>query len=520
MANTLITAPPARAFSDDPIWVRLQTDVEISAGAAVELTFTGGPSEGDTITIAWAGNALEFEFTATAIEAATDLPLIGGGEALATYVNRVAEKLAQNEVLHDYFRVVRSSSGGEKIRLAQRVVEVVDITFTDSAANLTATVTDVTAVTAQDALRALVQVWTDTGSIATDQLLLSVHAPYILSTGIAELDIHAAFALLRPHLPTEVTINPLVFISLLSGAATSSQQKYYLRYADKFGSPAAAGDLVRSASYFALLGSRAGDSNAVATAALRHRYTTRAGSTLVKPSTYQQPDWLYWVCPAGVTQVYIDTTLYWDNDTESNYKPFGTTGIAVTEGNMYWFGVGFQQLKLGNATVPSGASYITGYRAVVTRSDGTPMIGDHGVSYQLFRSPDWEVVYLLFDNGVGGCESVAFRGKNEEAFESNGETFPVPRTRLWSTIDGDLQAFNANGRRLWEVNTGWLSDAAYLDHLRQLALSQAWYIDTVNRKFRRVIVTPGKMTVRNGDETLYSQSFTIRAAWLDSSANV
>jgi hypothetical protein len=45
-------------------------------------------------------------------------------------------------------------------------------------------------------------------------------------------------------------------------------------------------------------------------------------------------------------------------------------------------------------------------------------------------------------------------------------------------------------------------------------------IDLIARKFRRVIVAPGDITTNTDDETLFSQSFTVRAAWYDQAANV
>jgi hypothetical protein len=191
---------------------------------------------------------------------------------------------------------------------------------------------------------------------------------------------------------------------------------------------------------------------------------------------------------------------------------------------MYWFASGCQQLKL-NAVTPSGGTdadaYIVGYRCAIARVDGTPLIGVHSVYYTLLHEVSWDVPYLLFSNGMGGCESAAFRGKWSEVYRTTGEEFQRPRDADWTVALGDFISLGARGRREWQFNTGWYSDPYYLEHLRQLALAQdAWLIDATNRDLFKVLVQPGDIQVNNADETLYSLTITVRAGWLDAQANI
>jgi len=171
MPATLTTAPPTRALSDNPLFVTLTTAVTVAAAAEIELTLTStGPVNADTLTIAWGSTSLAFVFATTPDSSGLELPVIGA-MTLSDYADALAEALAQNETLHTYFSIARSSPGAELITLTQRALEVVDITVTDGATNLTVAVVDVVDVTTEDNLRALVEVWTDTGSIATDEKL-------------------------------------------------------------------------------------------------------------------------------------------------------------------------------------------------------------------------------------------------------------------------------------------------------------------------------------------------------------
>jgi len=191
---------------------------------------------------------------------------------------------------------------------------------------------------------------------------------------------------------------------------------------------------------------------------------------------------------------------------------------------MYWFASGYRQLKL-QAVAPSGGTdadaTIVRYRISIARVDGTPMLGVHSVYYRLLPEVYWDVPYLLFSNGMGGCESAAFRGKWQEVYRSTGEEFQRPRDSDWTVALGDFISLGARGRREWQFNTGWYNHQFYLEHLRQLALAQeAWLIDVTNRKFLKVLVSPGDIQVNQADETLFSMNITVRAGWNDAQANI
>lgn len=524
MAATLTIPPPSRCFSDSPLWVALTTDATISAEASIVLTISGGgPSAAETLRIQFAGNDLTFTVADPLTANALDLP-VKGALSLADYADALADRMRAHEVLHDYFSISRSSSGGETITLTQRLLSVVEIVVTDALSNVTAVATSVTEVTTADALRALVEVWKLTDSAATDTRLLSIHTPYLLPSGTTEVDIHAAFAGLRPHLPDTSGIYPGLITSLICEEATDCYLNYYLRYADKSGLPAIAETLQRSASnYMAILGAAAGGTLAVATTPLRHNYVRANGSTILpKPILDTQPDWMYWVCPSGVTEVYMAVTLYWSDGTDSLYLPFDDTPVTVYPGKMYYFGTGPRQLKIGSADIPSGTAddaYVVGYLAALARPSGF-LIGVHSVTYTLHYASDWMYPIILFSNGVGGCETVGFRGKTTMLYETTSEEYRLMPTRSRSTDRGDFSVFSTEGRGEWQVNTGWC-DLDYLRHLQQLPLADAaWLVDLAQQRFLKVIVQPGQLETNKDDETLFSLSFSIRAGWVDSAFNV
>lgn len=542
MAATLDTAPQARALSKDPIRVVLSTDDPISSPATIVFTITGtGPTATETVRIRWAGNDLTFTVTNTDSESARDLP-VKGSDTLAVYADKFAERLRQNETLHDYFAVSRGTAGSdETVTLTQRALAVVDIVIDETLSNITVVPTDVTEITQGEGLRALLQVWEDTGDQATDRLLISLHAPYDLDTAIVEFDIHSAFAGLAPALPDAATIpSVLAPSSLASGVASGSFVQYYLRYADKAGVPAVAQALLRSDdAYLAILGALAGDSrHPVAPDAeespILHNYRRRVGmedyftgtysNALRKPVACEQPDWTYVLLTnEAITGVYVSCHLYWSDGSQSDYEPFGTTPVSIDVNKVYWFPSGYRQMKLQSAPLPSGAdadAYIVAYDWTLKTADlpGDGRIDD--VKYQVHDLSGWNY-YLLYSNGVGGCESVALRGKAAEKYRTTADAYRRPRSGEWTAALHEQNNYDTEGNRQWELNTGYTEDADWIEHLRQLPLTDgAWLIDTVNRRFLAVVVQPGDLDTRLDDELLYQLTFTVRAAWFDPAANV
>lgn len=542
MSATLDTTPPARAFSKDPIWVVAETDEAIASPATVVFTISStGPTAGETVRLQWDGYDLTFTVATSDGASALDLPVIGS-DTLSDYADKFADRLRQNEILHAYFAVSRSTSGSDEIvTLTQRTLAVVDITATDGLSNVTVVANDVTAITTGANLRALLQVWLDTGDEATDRLLISLHAPYDLDTAQAQFDISAAFADLAPALPDASTIpSTLAPGSLATGVATGSFAPYYLRYADKSGTPAVAEALLRSDDDFmALLGGLSGDSlHPVAPDAeespILHNYRRRLSATdhftevashgLRKPVACEQPDWVYVLLTnEAITGVYVECYLYWSDGSESNYQPFGTTPVGIEVNKPHWFPSGYRQMKLSAATAPGGAdpdAYIVAYDWVLKTAD---LPGDgriDAVMYQVHDLSAWDH-YLLFSNGVGGCESVALRGKAVSDARSAGQEYQSPRSIDWSVDTPEVAMYDLQEVQSWEFDSGYTEDQDWIEHLRQLAISdRAWLIDTANRRFLAVNVQPGKIETDRDDETLYHVTFTVRAAWINRAANV
>ncbi len=510
---TLTTPPPARALSGSPIYVESITDLVSGTPATFDIAISAGPSAAQTLLLEWPGASVT-------LTAGTEWPLQGGGESLADYTRRVADGLRSVYLLSGAFDVLLIDAAAGAIQLRARVTEVLDLSLTNGLSGVSVTETDGLAASAEQNLSAYLEAWLETDDFNTGRRLIALHSPYD-PDGATWLDVAPAFAFLKPHLPLETTIAPAIIASLIYGEATDCIAQYRLRYADKYGAPAVAELLqVTENTYTAILGARSKDSLHDPAASLRHAYRRRDKQLFRKPVTVNQPDWMYWIAPTGVTGVYALVTITWSDGTQSSVNPFGTTPVAVVPGRMYWFGCGFAQLKLGTVSPPVGTasdSVIVGYQFALT--NGSFMLGVHSVDYEVHYRP-W-AHYLLFENGVGGCESVWMGGVAEETYNVASEEYALADYPGKPVRESDFATFGAEGRGMLQLRSGWYEDAYYPEHLRQLLLAQrVWLIDLVNKRFVPVTVEGGEVEVRKDDETLFGMEVKVRMGWGERAANV
>lgn len=533
MAATLDLAPPSLALSGDSIFVKLSTELIAPDYSFFEFEISDpGPADTQEMELAWPGGGITYTAATAPDGTGLQWPL-KGAETLSEYADKIAEVLRQREDVMEVFKCTREGAGGsgELIRLTRWVPEVFALEVVSNAmSNVTAAATNAAAAPAPDNLRALVEVFADTGTPNEDYSLLKVHGTYAIGLNDSVLDVHAAFAHLGPHMPDESSIvlpNTAPSSSWYFLEASKAFQKYYLRYADKYGSPAVAEAMVRTTdSYHAIFGAHSGEAKQPGGASLVcHDYNRRDGKLFRKPVSPDQPDWGYWFSAAMLidTELSLDVVLHWSDGTQSIYEPFSSGMPTVSPNKLYVFATGYLQLRL-NLAEPEGATdedaFIVGYDVRIG-----PL--DDSLNYQaiFFHDVDqschpWNK-FLLFSNGYGGMETAWFRGKATEKYDAKATEFQIPRwfdTRL--TQKRDYLHFEQEGRMSWEVSTGWFDDPYYPEHLRQCALGEAWLIDMVEGRFLPVLVEGTDLVVRDDDEPLVQLTMKFRAAWFDPASNL
>jgi hypothetical protein len=525
---TLATPPPAIAFSQEPIYVEVSTDQINSAPPYFDILVVGtGPTAGQQFTLVWLTNSVQFTFVTTNTASPLDIE-VKGAMGIDVYADYIAAALREQETVSNAFLITREAnvSTSRVIRLTYRSVEPITASATENCTNITITPNNITGAYLQANLRALIEVWATGANLSADSRLSRLHAPYDVSDTDAIVDISPAFAGLVPHLPPTTSIAPTT-PAFTSEVVTKSAQKYHLRTADKYGQPPTAEALIRSGDYLAILGGRSADTLTPGTVTrLLHNYLRRDKAEFRKPVDATQPDWVYWLANTTGEAVKISILVYWSDGTTSTFFPFTANSLTPVQDTPYLFASGYRQSKLYQAPItgPTAAgSYIVAYdwRLEQTDAPGTYWLTvRYGVDSLTYA---WSPMYLLVSNGVGGMETVRLFGKQTMGADNVGETYETVR---WPGSTDAREAGQPTKRRLatssvprWEANTGLYDSDFYLQHLRQLPLSDAWLCDIENKRFLRVIVEPKSLDgITQSDRDLHQLSFTIRAAWTDQNA--
>lgn len=516
MAATLLIPPPLISFSQEPVFATVETDQIALDFSFMEWSITGGGGAGQVNSVYWGDNNRFFTFADPPDDSGLQIPVKLSTETLAEYADRVAEFLRQNEGLHDDFNISRSpgpTSASELLRMTSRVPGPLYIAGGTTGNGFSGTIHNVTAPLQPPGLHAVCEVWPS----ASESPLIALASPYKVADSRTEFDLSAAFSALSAHLPAESSIDPQT-LALAWGEATNAFLLYFLRTADKYGTPPVARALVKSGLFTCLFGSRTGDLTDEFSGPLCHAYQRRDGEFLVKKVSERQPDWVYFLPENGFSGS-VRATVRWSDGTEQAVNPFPATFPYFESGKLWWVASGFRQIGLHLLTPPVAEAEIVGYQFEIfnTQTNHNLLVVEYEIACDC---ADWGNLFLLMSNGLGGCESVWLRGKTTGQTEAERE---VIRRFRWTDFDpqrGDFQAFNARARQMLEVNTGWFESTDWPMHYRQLLLGDCWLIDLAAGKFRPVVVDSKSFEIPADDETLWSLNFSLKMGWEDLNINL
>jgi len=515
MAATLDTAPSSTvpALNGDANFVILETDLVTADPAYIELTFAStGPVAAEDVDITFNGTTITFVVAATTNATATAIPTKDGGESLSEYAERVADAFRENEQITEAFAV---TSTGAVVRLeAATGSEITDIATTGTLTNTTITDDPGASPYTEDNLAAVLQVWIAGATANDDTRLATLHATYDPDTAQAEFNLRNLFPV-AGTLPTEASIPPVISVEWPHGLATGAWVEYFLRYADKYGAPAVSEALLKSpANYITIHGANAGNypsgAGSVGLVRLLHRYTGSDGVAFRKPVVEDMPDWIYLYTTTDLTDCYVEREAYWDNG-DTTLVDSSANDFALDAKSVYWFLSGHFPADF---TPPEAGAKIWLFTWRLKGNGGLGVGTLASVTYRVLPCSEWDR-FLIFDNGLGGCEAVLFRGKGEIGYKAQRTQARRQRAADHSANLGDLFTFNQEGTMTFELHSGY-HDRYYIEHLQQLLLGDCWMIDMDNERFLRLVCNTDTVKIHRDDQDkLYDLAVSFTAAWID-----
>lgn len=464
--TTIFTPPPSIGFTKRPIPLALQTDRLLSSRyATIVLEFTNiGPSEGDYIDIKWNYYTAVVRFTFTASPALdTDLQL-QNGLPTTVYALYVAQRIRENLVVLETWSVAATAN---KLVFSAKEIGLF-YTLVVTSANITILIqAQGTAAFDVQNLSAYVRVVSEANAIGAPLI-----APFSTEYGIADFDLASVCAHLKAHLPTPTSLAMPLF-----EVASDAFMKYELRYGERFGTPAVLQATTKSPIYTAIFGNAEGFGDADRAIICHNDYT------LYKKIASNQPDFCYVYLLKSYPQCFVRVLAHLSDNTDMYYRPHFTAFFPLQEGSLYYFSTGFQQLGLhGGLTLPKGVR-VLGYDVQVVSDNSAsnvlsePFTIAFSRHYNLDYSENRRDMYLLFDTGMGGMETLRLTG--------------AVRTK-YSVEHTEIE--NANGERdtyLEEISTTYeatfLVLTAHIPYYRNVLRSQLWLCDAKKQTYTKVI---------------------------------
>lgn len=519
MAAFLSVAPPSRGYNGDDLFITVESDLQTPQAATVDFIFSvSGPIIDETVAIEWNSISVEFTVKASKNPTATAIPT-KGGESLNDYALRVADALLENFTITTDWEVSTLPIG--TVRLTFRTAGLLDVEKVGTLTNTAFTLVDGVDSTVSN-LAAVADIWQVITPV--DKRLTTLHATYgpynpNTQTGSTQFNLARLFPV-KPHLPLATSIAPTLLVSWPRGIATDAFLEYYLRIADKYGTPSVPEALVRyseSGQLFMLHGAQSADRQNISSLSgasdLLHRYRRRDGGTFRKPLGDGMADWIYIWANVALTNCNVEWDVQWSGGTTTNH-PYGGAGFSLAISKMHW--IRSSPLNF-NFTPPTPGELPVSILFRLRGNAGSGVVTLHEVTYIVHPQEGWEFP-ILFDNGLGGCETALFYGKGKRTLSVNRETARRPRASNFTLAEGEVFSTGATGQKGWEVHTGWHA-RFYIEHLQQLLLGDCWLIDRANKRFSRVVVTTSDMSVNEDDAELFGITVAFKAGWIDSAIN-
>lgn len=224
---------------------------------------------------------------------------------------------------------------------------------------------------------------------------------------------------------------------------------------------------------------------------------------MTKYVTREQPEFLYFLTALSDEETPLTHTL-----TVTATLSDGSTGTitktySAARGNVQIIPVGFKQL--GVDTLEGGVLEVLSYTVRLNMGTGYSETRTFIIDYD---KQDWPKRYILFQNRLGGMDTICCRGKagittNYQRTERRiAEQYGVDRRTHRETNDEVLS------QQQVELSIGWVEEDVryWLEELGEAR--NAWEVNVQKNRFIPIRITSGSLDILQDDEPLQAASFT------------
>lgn len=482
MPTSITSVPRSPALEGDPNFVGFTTTIP-TATQRPGFLISGVAAVGDELNLRWGNSVARLTFAAAPDNSGTQLRA-ADGQTLAEYLPQLLETLYSANIISSAFSLSLTADG---VRLVLRDSLIGDLNATSSP-SLTVTIFGGSAGTQYPNLSAILILY----RVGQVDHIGRFQAAYNRA-GMTQFDLSSLLGL-RLGLPT------------LGGSYAVQQPggfaEYYFRYADQYGNPPQPERLTKSANFVMLAGGSAGDSQLFwggsGNIQLCHSYFTAANRPIPKPISPNQPDWV-WLYVHGTASATPTIEVTFSDGTTASRAV--SLSVAMTRG-LYCFPSGPKQCSIH--LVPGYAE-----KEVLRYTFTLAGLGP-SVVYDMLPCPNpWEV-FLAYENGAAGIETVAMRGKADREYSTESKVFRSARAQVGRSDEGAVQRYQVEGGMRWTFRSGYYS-ADYIEHLRQLGMGRVWLIDQTYNRFIELLPSGGSLRLTKDDDDLHAleASFTV-----------
>lgn len=223
-----------------------------------------------------------------------------------------------------------------------------------------------------------------------------------------------------------------------------------------------------------------------------------------KEITREQPEFMYFflnILESQSVNLTVTISVTFSDSTGNSYTD---TGNRTFDRGFYRIGAGFQQLNLSQ--YEDGDKQVTGYLFRVVNSDTNVELGE--MNYVVNRDTfDWEQRYFIFENNLGGLDTLRTDGKGAENIEIKRRLLRKVETPFLNA-SAHTHSVQNTYQSTRKVSTGWI-DGDAREWLKTLFISpNVWlYLPDTNEMIP-VTIGDRSAVIHQDDDSLQDISFT------------